>query len=72
MSAGNGSVTIELRPSAIMEGSVFSRDGRPVEDVLVVLRDPDTGLVVDEALTNRSVQEGFFRAILPETAHDEE
>jgi hypothetical protein len=65
--AGGGSVTIQLRRSAIMEGSVFSRDVDRVADVLVILRDPETGLVVDEALTNRSPPEiGFFRAIIPE------
>ncbi|GEM_PF-1554925 len=64
---GGGGTLIQLRRSAFMNGLVFSRDQRPVPDILVVVRDPDTGLVVDEAVTNRNNEVGFFRAILPET-----
>ncbi len=64
---GGGGVIIQLRRSAFMNGLVFSVDQRPVADILVQIRDPETGLVVDEAATNRTNEHGFFRAILPET-----
>jgi hypothetical protein len=66
VSRSGGATLIQLRRSAIMNGLVFSLDQRPVDDMLVEVRDWQSGELLDQAVTNRTNERGFFRAILPE------
>jgi hypothetical protein len=66
VSRSGGATLIQLRRSAIMNGLVFSLDQRPVDDMLVEVRDWQSGELLDQAVTNRTNERGFFRALLPE------
>jgi hypothetical protein len=66
LTEANAETEIWLPVSDIYEGVVVTSDQGQIGRMKVVLRDPGTGKVVDDALSDDSEQfRGFFRGVLP-------
>lgn len=56
------SLLVQLRRSDTMSGVLVDKNGQGLDDVRVLLRDPETGELWDEAVT---AEQGVFQGVLP-------
>ncbi len=62
----NAEVELWLPRSDVVEGVVVTADQGQIGNMKIVLRDPETGAIVDDALSDNTDRfRGFFRAVLP-------
>lgn len=64
----NAEVALSVPRSDVFEGVVVTQDQGQIGNMRIVLRDPVTGQVVDDALSDDTDRfRGFFRGVLPRT-----